>query len=373
MAYKGTPLYTAGRGPVRGDADRARVRPARARARRERRRDRQAAGAGARARRHRAALARPHAARGGRGRGDQPRDPARRDRRLRRCSSCTSPAPRRSRRSSARTRAGARSTPRRARSTSCSPTPTSPAPDFEGAKYVLLAAAARPVATGRRCGTACRARTCTSSAPTTARSTSPGRRSSARDDFTLIPNGAPGRRGARRRCCGRTACARGEITENLFVAVLSTNQAKVHGMAGRKGVLAPGADADIVVWDPDLTITATQANRHGNVDYTPYEGMTFTGGAGGRLRARRARLPRRRGARRARLGPLRAPHVRAARARRRRSADGERRRRARGRGAARARARCTGDEDGAQRVAWTDTWIARARVAARASSTGSTA
>jgi dihydropyrimidinase len=49
-------------------------------------------------------------------------------------------------------------------------------------------------------------------------------------------------------------------------------------MAGRKGVLAPGADADIVIWDPDLTITATQANRHGNVDYTPYEGMTFHGG-----------------------------------------------------------------------------------------------
>jgi dihydropyrimidinase len=69
----------------------------------------------------------------------------------------------------------------------------------------------------------------------------------------------------------------GRISENLMVAVLSTNQAKIHGMAGRKGVIAPGADADIVVWDPDLTITATQSNRHGNVDYTPYEGMTFTG------------------------------------------------------------------------------------------------
>ena len=45
-------------------------------------------------------------------------------------------------------------------------------------------------------------------------------------------------------------------------------------MAGRKGVLAPGADADVVVWDPDRTITVTQANRHGNVDYTPYEGMS---------------------------------------------------------------------------------------------------
>ena len=70
----------------------------------------------------------------------------------------------------------------------------------------------------------------------------------------------------------------GRISENLMVAVLATNQAKVHGMAGRKGAIAPGADADLVVWDPDLTITATQANRHGNVDYTAYEGMTFHGG-----------------------------------------------------------------------------------------------
>ena len=72
----------------------------------------------------------------------------------------------------------------------------------------------------------------------------------------------------------------GRITENLFVAALSTNQAQVHGMAGRKGAIAPGADADLVVWDPDLKLTATQSNRHGNVDYTPYEGMTFIGGAG---------------------------------------------------------------------------------------------
>jgi len=103
-----------------------------------------------------------------------------------------------------------------------------------------------------------------------------GQKELGRDDFTLIPNGAPGVE-ERPAVLWTHGVREGLITENLMVAVLATNQAKVHGMAGRKGALAPGADADIVVWDPDLTITATQANRHGNVDYTPYEGMTFTG------------------------------------------------------------------------------------------------
>jgi dihydropyrimidinase len=104
-----------------------------------------------------------------------------------------------------------------------------------------------------------------------------GQKELGRDDFTLIPNGAPGIE-ERPAVLWTHGVREGRISENLMVAVLSTNQAKIHGMAGRKGVLAPGADADIVIWDPDLTITATQANRHGNVDYTPYEGMTFHGG-----------------------------------------------------------------------------------------------
>jgi dihydropyrimidinase len=104
-----------------------------------------------------------------------------------------------------------------------------------------------------------------------------GQKELGKDDFTLIPNGAPGAE-ERPFVLWTHGVREGRITENLFVAVLSTNQAKVHGMAGRKGALAPGADADIVIWDPDQTVTATQSNRHGNVDYTPYEGMSFTGG-----------------------------------------------------------------------------------------------
>src|SRR6478736_3599320 len=97
-----------------------------------------------------------------------------------------------------------------------------------------------------------------------------------RDDFTAIPNGLPGAE-ERPAALWTHGVRTGRITEQRFVAVLAANQARIHGLAGRKGALVPGADADIVVWDPDRTIDVTQANRHGNVDYTPYEGMTLTG------------------------------------------------------------------------------------------------
>src|SRR5215210_6353085 len=70
----------------------------------------------------------------------------------------------------------------------------------------------------------------------------------------------------------------GRVSENQFVAALSTNQARIYGAYPKKGTLVPGADADIVLWDPELSTTATVGNRHGNVDYTPYEGMEFHGG-----------------------------------------------------------------------------------------------
>jgi dihydropyrimidinase len=97
------------------------------------------------------------------------------------------------------------------------------------------------------------------------------------EDFTLIPNGIPGAE-ERAMTLWTHGVREGHVSENLFVAVLSTNQAKIHGLYPRKGALIPGADADIVLWDPDLETTATVDNRHGNVDYTPYEGMTFRGG-----------------------------------------------------------------------------------------------
>jgi dihydropyrimidinase len=104
-----------------------------------------------------------------------------------------------------------------------------------------------------------------------------GQKELGRDNFVNIPNGLPGAE-ERAMALWTLGVREGKLSENQFVAVLSTNQARIYGAYPKKGTLAPGADADIVLWDPDLSITATVENRHGNVDYTPYEGMEFHGG-----------------------------------------------------------------------------------------------
>lgn len=104
-----------------------------------------------------------------------------------------------------------------------------------------------------------------------------GQKELGRDDFTKIPNGCPGAE-ERAMVLWTLGVLEGNVSENQFVSVLSTNQAKIHGMYPRKGALSPGSDADIVIWDPMIETTVSVANRHGNVDYTPYEGTTFHGG-----------------------------------------------------------------------------------------------
>jgi dihydropyrimidinase len=106
---------------------------------------------------------------------------------------------------------------------------------------------------------------------------SEGQKELGKDDFTLIPNGLPGAE-ERAMTLWTIGVREGKLSENQFVAVLSTNQARIYGAYPKKGTLAPGADADIVIWDPELSTTATVENRHGNVDYTPYEGREFHGG-----------------------------------------------------------------------------------------------
>lgn len=69
---------------------------------------------------------------------------------------------------------------------------------------------------------------------------------------------------------------KGRISLNRFVALTSTNAARIFGMT-KKGSIAPGFDADIAIWDPNETRTVTLADQHDAMDYTPFEGMRVTG------------------------------------------------------------------------------------------------
>ena len=95
-------------------------------------------------------------------------------------------------------------------------------------------------------------------------------------DFTKIPNGLPGV-GDRLPVLWTTGVGQGRITENQFVALTSTNAAKIFGLYPQKGALQPGSDADIVIWDPDRKLTYGTAHSHQRTDYNLYEGWELTG------------------------------------------------------------------------------------------------
>lgn len=97
-----------------------------------------------------------------------------------------------------------------------------------------------------------------------------------RQDFTKIPNGLPGV-GDRMMVFWSTAVATGRITPNKFVELTSTNPAKIFGMYPRKGCLAPGADADILILDPGKKVKYGVARSHHRTDYNLYEGWDLTG------------------------------------------------------------------------------------------------
>jgi dihydropyrimidinase len=69
----------------------------------------------------------------------------------------------------------------------------------------------------------------------------------------------------------------GRISLNRMVELLATNPAKLFGLYPRKGTIAVGSDADIVVFDPEKKLTITAANQHSKTDYNLYEGTEVTG------------------------------------------------------------------------------------------------
>ena len=96
------------------------------------------------------------------------------------------------------------------------------------------------------------------------------------DDFTKIPNGLPAV-GDRLPILWTYGVHAGKITANQFVALTSANPAKIFGLYPRKGSLMPGADADVVIWDPERQLTYGVAHAQHRTDYNLFEGWPLTG------------------------------------------------------------------------------------------------
>jgi len=97
-----------------------------------------------------------------------------------------------------------------------------------------------------------------------------------RDNFAKIPNGHPAIE-HRMEFMYSEGVRKGKITLNKFVEVCSTNAAKIFGMYPQKGTISIGADADIVVFDPNKEHTISVNTHHMNCDYSGYEGWEVTG------------------------------------------------------------------------------------------------
>ena len=95
-----------------------------------------------------------------------------------------------------------------------------------------------------------------------------------KDDFTKIPNGAPG---IEHRPAVFMKIFGDELDAGEYARLLSSGPAKVFGLYPRKGALMEGSDADITVWDPSVNWTIEASSMQQNVDYTPYEGLEVQG------------------------------------------------------------------------------------------------
>jgi dihydropyrimidinase len=96
-----------------------------------------------------------------------------------------------------------------------------------------------------------------------------------RDDFTKIPNGAPGIE--ERLMMVWQGVNQGRLTPSQFVEVTATRPAQIFGLFPRKGAIAVGSDADLVIWDPKRERTIRQSELHHAIDYSLYEGMAVRG------------------------------------------------------------------------------------------------
>ena len=101
-------------------------------------------------------------------------------------------------------------------------------------------------------------------------------KAAGKDDFSLIPNGTAGVED-RMAILWDSGVNTGRLTMNEFVAVTSANAARIFNIYPQKGTIQKGADADIVVWDPEGTRTISAKTHHQNVDFNIFEGRTVRG------------------------------------------------------------------------------------------------
>ena len=101
-------------------------------------------------------------------------------------------------------------------------------------------------------------------------------KAAGRDDFTRIPNGTGGVEDRMSVLWDRGVAA-GRLTPEEFVRLTSANAAQIFNLYPRKGLIAAGSDADLVLWDPAATRTISRATHHQNIDFNVFEGMTVQG------------------------------------------------------------------------------------------------
>jgi dihydropyrimidinase len=97
-----------------------------------------------------------------------------------------------------------------------------------------------------------------------------------REDFTKIPNGIPAIED-RVNLLYTHGVKRGRLDLQTFVAVASTNAAKLFGLFPRKGTIAVGSDADLVIYDPEYRGKLSVATQTQNIDYNAFEGWDIEG------------------------------------------------------------------------------------------------
>jgi len=103
-----------------------------------------------------------------------------------------------------------------------------------------------------------------------------GQKDMGKDDFSKIPNGMPGVE-TRLPLMYHFGVNEGRFSINRFVELVATGPARLFGLLPRKGTIVIGADADLVIWDPNTEHRLSQENLHMNVDYSPYEDVTVRG------------------------------------------------------------------------------------------------